>query len=109
VCRNGTGGGVHTLPKDDLPRDYTIILKLTQIMGKKGLVKRYEKQIAHTYCTAMSNAQVHRNLVKQILAGGSPVSTGKLVLQAPDVRRVSREELANIRSMLDGIIANILQ
>jgi len=100
-----TVGRVHTLLNDDPPRGYTTILKLMQIMADKGLVKRDEKHRAHIYRAAVSNAQIHRNFVKHILARIFDNSTSKLVAQALAARPVSPEELANIRRMLDEMEA----
>jgi BlaI family penicillinase repressor len=101
-----TVGQVHALLEDDPPRGYTTILKLLQIMAEKGLVKRDEKHRAHIYRAAVSNAQIHRNFVKHILARVFDNSTSKLVAQALAARPVSPEELANIRRMLDEMEEN---
>ncbi len=96
-----TVGQIHALLKDNPPRGYTTILKLMQIMAEKGLVKRDEKHRAHIYRAAVSNAQIHRNLVRHLLARVFDNSTSKLVAQALAARPVSPEELAKIRLLLD--------
>ena len=100
-----TVGQVHALLKDDPPRGYTTILKLMQIMAEKGLVKRDERRRAHVYRAAMSNVQIHRRYLRQVLAKVFDNSTGKLVAQALAARPVSPEELAEIRLMLDEMEA----
>lgn len=94
---------VHSLLDDNPPRGYTTILKLMQIMTEKGLVRRDEGGRAHVYQAAVTNAQVHRGLVKRLLTRAFDNSTGKLVAQALAVRPLSPEELARIRLMLDEI------
>lgn len=96
---------VHTLLKDNPPRGYTTILKLLQIMAEKGLVKRDDKRRAHVYRAAVSNTQVHRQYIKNLLSRVFDNSTGKLVAQALAARPVSPEELAEIRHMLDDMEA----
>jgi BlaI family penicillinase repressor len=98
-----TVGQVHALLDDNPPRGYTTVLKLLQIMADKGLVKRDEKCRAHVYRAAASNAQVHRNLVRRLLARAFDNSTSKLVAQALAARPISPEELAEIRLMLDEL------
>lgn len=100
-----TVGQVHALLNDDPPRGYTTILKLMQIMADKGLVKRDEKHRAHIYRAAVSDAQIHRNLMKHILTRIFDNSTSKLVAQALAARPISPEELTNIRRMLDEMEA----
>ena len=92
---------IHDLLEDDPPRGYTTILKLMQIMAEKGLVKRDERQRAHVYSAAVSNAQVHGSYVKDLLARVFDNSTSKLIAQALAARPVSPEELARIRLLLD--------
>ena len=96
-----TVGQVHALLKDNPTRGYTTILKLMQIMAEKGLVKRDEKGRAHVYRAAVSNLQIHRNYVRDVLARVFDNSASKLVAQALAARPVSPEELAKIRLMLD--------
>jgi BlaI family penicillinase repressor len=96
-----TVGQIHALLKDNPPRGYTTILKLMQIMAEKGLVKRDEKHKAHVYRAAVSNAQVHHNYIKHLLARVFDNSTSKLVAQALAARPVSPEELAKIKLLLD--------
>lgn len=96
-----TVGQIHALLKDNPPRGYTTILKLMQIMAEKGLVKRDEKHKAHIYRAVVSNAQVHSNYVRHLLARVFDNSTNKLVAQALAARPVSTEELAKIRLLLD--------
>jgi BlaI family penicillinase repressor len=94
---------VHSFLEDDPPRGYTTILKLLQIMTNKGLVERDEKRKAHVYRAAASNTQVHRNLMKRLLARVFDNSTSMLVAQALAARPVNSKELKEIRLMLDKI------
>ena len=100
-----TVGQVHAFLKDNPPRGYTTILKLMQIMTKKGLVKRDEKHRAHVYRAAVSKVQIHRQYLMQVLDRAFDNSTGKLVAQALAARPVSPEELAEIKLMLDEMEA----
>jgi predicted transcriptional regulator len=92
---------VHTFLKDSPPRGYTTILKLLQIMAGKGLVKRDEQRRAHVYRAVASVTQVHRNYVRHLLTRVFDNSAGKLVAQALAARPITREELAEIRSIID--------
>ena len=100
-----TVGQVHALLKDNPTRGYTTILKLMQIMAEKGFVTRDEKGRAHVYRAALSDVQIHRNLVRRLLTRVFDNSTSKLVAQALAAHPVSPEELAEIRLMLDEMEA----
>jgi len=107
LWKNGpcTVGQVSTLLKDNPPRGYTTILKLLQIMTEKGLVRRDKSSRAHVYRAAVSNEQIHRNYLRNLLDRVFDNSTRKLVAQALAVRPVSREELLEIKRMLDEMEA----
>jgi len=85
------------------PTGYTTALKLLQIMAEKGLVARDESERAHVYRARVSEDQAQRRLVGELLDkafGGSPA---KLVQQALSTRRASREELEEIRQLIEEL------
>jgi predicted transcriptional regulator len=80
---------------------YTTVLKFMQIMMEKGLLKRTEAHRVHTYEATVPQEQTQRQLVRDLADrafGGSPSS---LVMQALAAKPASREDLAQIRQMLD--------
>lgn len=94
---------VHEQLADNPPRGYTTVLKLLQIMSDKKLVRRNEKQRAHVYKAAVSADQVRQKFLKHLLQTAFDNSTGKLVMQALSAKPASKEELAEIRRLLDQI------
>lgn len=80
---------------------YTTILKLLQIMLEKGLVRRDEAQRSHVYCASLREGQAQRqavgHLAERIFGGSAP----KLAMQALAGGKATREELAQIRRLLD--------
>jgi BlaI family transcriptional regulator, penicillinase repressor len=82
---------------------YTTVLKLLQIMTEKGLVTRDETARAHVYSTSAPEAQVQRQLVRDLLERAFGGSTSKLVMHALGARKAPREEIARIREMLDEL------
>ncbi len=82
---------------------YTTALKLLQIMTEKGLVLRDESKRSHVYRPKQREETTQRQLVTDLIArafGGSPE---KLVLQALSAKKASKEELGEIRRMLDEL------
>jgi BlaI family transcriptional regulator, penicillinase repressor len=82
---------------------YTTALKLMQIMTDKGLVLRDESKRSHVYRPKQREETTQRQLVTDLIArafGGSPE---KLVLQALSAKKASKEELGEIRRMLDEL------
>jgi predicted transcriptional regulator len=82
---------------------YTGTLKLMQIMAEKGLVTRDESQRSHIYSTSIKEEQTQRQLVKDLLKTAFSGSADKLVMQALAAKKVTSEELSEIRRMLDEL------
>ena len=80
---------------------YTTVLKLLQIMADKGLVNRDESARSHVYAAAHSEDKTQKQLVADLLARAFDGSAAKLVLHALDTGKASREELAEIRRLID--------
>lgn len=85
------------------PMVYTTVLKLLQIMTEKGLVHREEHGRAHIYRTAQSEENAQRRLVDDLLDRAFGGSAQQLILQALTNRKASKEELAEIRRLLDKL------
>ncbi|MGH8146657.1 MAG: BlaI/MecI/CopY family transcriptional regulator [Rhodanobacteraceae bacterium] len=82
---------------------YTTALKQLQIMFDKGLVERDESQRAHIYTAAVSKQRTQKrflaDMVKRVFEG----SPSRLVLQALGDHKASREELREIRVLLNRL------
>lgn len=82
---------------------YTTILKLMQIMAEKGLVKRDESDRRHVYEAERAQDETQRQLLHDLLDRAFNGSATKMVMQALSSKRASKEELAEIRRMLDEL------
>ncbi|MEA2564424.1 MAG: hypothetical protein QOH06_5928 [Acidobacteriota bacterium] len=80
---------------------YTTVLKLLQIMTEKGLVERDESERAHVYVARLPEEQTLGQLVGDLLDRAFEGSSSRLVMRALESRPATREELAEIRRMLD--------
>jgi len=85
------------------PTGYTTALKLMQIMFEKGLLDRDESERTHVYRATVARANTERRLVSQLLDAAFAGSAEALVMRALSARKVSAEELAKIRRLLDHI------
>ncbi len=89
--------------QDERGTGYTTALKLLQIMTEKGLVRRNESLKSHVYQASVPAETTQRQLVRDLLDKVFGGSAQQLVLQALTARRASREELAEIRRLLDEL------
>ena len=80
---------------------YTTVLKLLQIMTEKRLVRRDEGARTHVYEAAGSEDRTQRQLVGDLLDRVFDGSAARLVMQALATKKASREELTEIRKLIE--------
>src|SRR5262245_55671496 len=80
---------------------YTTVLKQMQIMFEKGLVGRDESQRSHVYSAKLKQQATQRQLVRDLLDKAFDGATDQLVLQALNATKVTPDEIAGIRRLLD--------
>src|SRR6202034_1474916 len=76
---------------------YTTVLKQMQVMAEKGLLKRSERFRSHVYEARFGKERTQQRLVLDFLQRAFSGSAKNLVLRAISARRVSQEELAEIK------------
>ena len=82
---------------------YTTSLKFMQIMNEKGLLVREKESRSHIYTAATEEKDTKNLLVDQLLDTAFGGSAAKLAMQALGGRKASREEIAEIRELLDNM------
>jgi predicted transcriptional regulator len=82
---------------------YTTTLKLLQLMHEKGIVVRDDSSRTHVYRPALREQETQGQLLDRLLEAAFGGSALKLVQQALGNRRTTREELDQIRDLLDNI------
>jgi BlaI family transcriptional regulator, penicillinase repressor len=92
---------VHEVIAARRPTHYTTVLKTMQIMAEKGLVRRNEKQRAHIYEPAKPREWTQRQLAGDLLQRGFGGSARTLLMGALSARKASKEDLAELRRLLD--------
>jgi predicted transcriptional regulator len=80
---------------------YTTVLKLMQIMSEKKLVSRDEDQRAHVYQAMLPQEATQGQLVRDLVDRAFSGSAAGLVMQALASKPATREELRQIRQLLD--------
>ncbi|GAB3898272.1 hypothetical protein GCM10028825_47250 [Spirosoma agri] len=82
---------------------YTTALKLMQIMHEKGLLRRDEDARSHTYSAAVTQEETQRGLVDRFVETAFRGSASKLVMQVLGQHKTSREELDEIKRLLNDL------
>ncbi len=92
---------VHEIVGARKPTQYTTVLKQLQVMTEKGLVLRDETERSHVYRASRSREWTQRQLAGDLLNRAFGGSAKGLLVGALSARRASREELDEIRRLLD--------
>lgn len=82
---------------------YTTALKLMQIMHEKGLLARDAESKSHLYKAAVSEEATQRGLVDRFIDTAFRGSSSKLVMQVLGHHKTSRDELDEIKRLLDSL------
>jgi BlaI family penicillinase repressor len=82
---------------------YTTVLKMLQIMAEKGLVRRDEKERAHLYRASRPQEWTQRQLARDLIQRAFGGSAKSFLVGALSGRRTSKEEVAEMRRLLDEI------
>lgn len=82
---------------------YTTALKLMQIMHEKGLLSREEDGRSHTYTALVTEEDTQRSLVDRFVETAFRGSASKLVMQVLGQHKASREELDEIKALLNNL------
>jgi BlaI family transcriptional regulator, penicillinase repressor len=93
--------GVYDVIRRRRTAQYSTILKFMQIMADKGLVRRDEKQRAHIYAATKPREWTQRQLAGDLLERAFSGSAKALLIGALSARKASKEELAELRELLD--------
>jgi BlaI family transcriptional regulator, penicillinase repressor len=92
---------IHSVITRRRPAQYSTVLKFMQIMSEKGLVRRDEKERAHIYKAARPREWTQRQLAGDLLERGFAGSAKALLVGALSARKATKEELAEMRKLLD--------
>ena len=92
---------VHEALSEKKSLGYTTVLKLLQIMTTKGTVRRNETQRAHVYEACLPAEQTKRQLASDMLQRVFEGSASQLMMHALAGTKTSREEMDELRRLLN--------
>ncbi len=92
---------VHHALNAKRPIGYTSVLKFMQIMTAKGSVRRDERERAHVYEAVQPAEKTKRQLALDVLQRVFDGSASELMMHALAGRKASREEIEEMRELLN--------
>jgi BlaI family transcriptional regulator, penicillinase repressor len=81
--------------------NYSTTVKMLSVMLEKGLVKRDEDSQPHVYRPAVTRAKTGKRMLDDLIEKVYDGSAMSLVLQALSSGKATKEELDQVRRMLD--------
>jgi BlaI family transcriptional regulator, penicillinase repressor len=97
---------IHDALQADRRTRLTTSLKILQVMTAKGLVLRDESGYPHRYDAAKPQEKTQTRLVKNLARKAFDGSVSQLLVRAVEDGGLSREELAEIRRLIDQVRKN---
>jgi predicted transcriptional regulator len=94
---------LHERLRDGWAVRYTTVLKILQNLYEKGLVSRDDSARSHVYDTAVDREWATRGFVSDLTDRVFEGSAARLVLRALSSQPATKEELDQIRELLDRL------
>ena len=94
---------IHKRLEADKGTNYSTTVKMLAVMLRKGLLKRDEAAQPHVYRPVVSRQTAGKRMLYDLVERVYDGSTMSLVLQALSSSKATREELDEVRRLLDHI------
>jgi predicted transcriptional regulator len=82
---------------------YTTTLKIMQIMFEKGILERVQEGRPHIYSSVITESEVQEKILDRLLETTFGGSAKKLVMRVLGQNRSSKEELEEIKRLIDKL------
>lgn len=96
---------IHDQLQDEKETNYSTTVKMLSVMLEKGLVRRDESVRPQIYRAAVTQGVTQKRMLSRLIDRAYEGSAKSVVMQALSSKRASREDLADIRRMLDDLEA----
>lgn len=94
---------VHEALQGERNTRHTTTLKMMQVMCEKGLLVRDDSQRPQQYSPAVPESKTQKKIVGDLINKVFGGSARKLIMHAVQSKQISREEIEEIRQMLDQL------
>lgn len=101
-----TAREIHNEIIRDREINYSTTVKMLAVMLEKSLVNKDDSVRPQLFSAATTQKRTQSRLLRDLVQRAYDGSTGSLVLQALSSKRATKEELAEIRQLLDQLEGN---
>ena len=92
---------IHNALQKHKDTNYSTTVKMLSVMLEKELVVRDESARPHVYRAAISQQKAQQQSLKRMVKKLFDGSTGSLVMQALSTQKATKDELAEIRELIE--------
>jgi BlaI family penicillinase repressor len=92
---------IHNALKDERDTGQSTTLKMVQVMTEKGLVLKDESVRPQVYRPARPAEQTQLQLIDELIQRAFGGSASELVMRAASAKRISPQELAEIKKLIE--------
>jgi BlaI family penicillinase repressor len=100
-----TARDVHNALAEDKQTNYSTTVKMLAVMFDKGLVQRDESAVPLTFVAAISQDDTRKNVLTDVIRKLYDGSAKSLVMQALTSQEASKEDLDEIRKLIEQLDA----
>ena len=97
---------IHSLLSQKRERYYTTTLKTMQLMHEKGMLDRDTSQRSHVYSVKINKDDVEKSLIDKLANSVFKGSAGQLIMSALGHSTPSKEELEEIKALINKLDQN---
>lgn len=98
-----TARQIHNSVHAEQGKNYSTTVKMLSLMLEKGLVRRDDTVRPQTFFAAVTRKRAQRGLVTRLMQKAFDGSAASLAMQALTASRPSKEDLAEIRRLIDRL------
>jgi BlaI family penicillinase repressor len=102
-CGPSTARTIHNNILESRETNYSTTVKMLSVMLDKGLVKRDDSTRPQIFRAASTQQRTQTNMLKDLIQKAYDGSMGSLVMQALSSQKATKQELAEIRTLLDEL------
>jgi len=92
---------IHNIMREERDIGYSTTLKMVQIMAEKGLLLKDGSVRPQVFTPAHAEARTQLQLIDELIQRAFGGSASKLVLRAAAAKRITPEELAEIKKLIE--------
>lgn len=98
-----TARAIHNAVHAEQDKNYSTTVKMLSVMLEKGLVRRDDSVRPQTFAASVTRRKTQKSLVSKLVEKAFDGSASSLVMQALSSGKASKEDLQEIRKLIEKL------